>query len=155
MLVGVSAHEPKQLPDELIRLTWTLHRTLRQRQTPPTGETRRPLAQVEVLRLISSQPGISVREIGTALGMQPNNVSTLVTRLTRAGFIERRPSTHDRRFVELHPTGKMITAGAEVDDSLTKAITEALSRLPPQSAERIAAALPDLWDLARALAPTT
>jgi len=150
----VSDPAPHQLPDELIRLAWTLHRTLRQRQRPPTGESRRPLAQVEVLRLISSQPGISVREIGAALDMQPNNVSTLVGRLTRDGFIDRRPSPHDRRFVELHPTGKMIAAGAQVDNSLTVAITEALSRLSPQSAERITAALPDLWGLARALSPT-
>ncbi|MFJ2262216.1 hypothetical protein ACIOKD_28465 [Streptomyces sp. NPDC087844] len=62
-----------RLPDDLVRLAWTLHRALRQRQTPPTGQSTRPLAQVEVLRLIDSRPGISVREIATALRMQPNN----------------------------------------------------------------------------------
>ncbi|MFF2652711.1 MarR family winged helix-turn-helix transcriptional regulator [Streptomyces sp. NPDC058045] len=151
----MSEREPEHLPDDLVRLAWTLHRALRQRQTTPTGESTRPLAQVEVLRLIESRPGISVRDIATALRMQPNNVSTLVTRLTRDGFIDRRPSPHDRRFVELHPTGKMITAGGEVNESLSKAITEALRQLPPGAGQRIGAALPDLWELARTLAPAS
>ncbi len=150
----MSEREPERLPDDLIRLAWTLHRALRQAQTPPTGQSTRPLAQVEVLRLIDSRPGISVREIATALSMQPNNVSTLVTQLTRDGFIDRRSSAHDRRFVELHPTGKMITAGDEVNESLSKAITEALQHLPAGAEQRISAALPDLWELARTLAPT-
>ncbi|WP_078655528.1 MarR family winged helix-turn-helix transcriptional regulator [Streptomyces fulvoviolaceus] len=149
----MSERPSEQLPSDLVRLVWTLHRVLRQRQTPPTGESARPLAQVEVLRLVESQPGVSVRQVATALGMQSNNVSTLVTQLTRDGFIDRRPSAHDRRFVELHPTGKMITAGTEVNDSLSKAITEALQQLPPQAEQRITAALPELWELARALAP--
>ncbi|WP_051813103.1 MarR family winged helix-turn-helix transcriptional regulator [Streptomyces sp. NRRL S-340] len=150
----MSERESEQLPDDLIRLAWTLHRALRQRQTPPTGQPTRPLAQVEVLRLIDSRPGISVGEIATALSMQPNNVSTLVTRLTRDGFIDRRPGEHDRRYVELHPTGKMITAGEEVNESLSKAIKEALQQLPAGAGQRISAALPDLWELARILAPT-
>jgi DNA-binding MarR family transcriptional regulator len=150
----VSERESERLPGDLVRLVWTLHRVLRQRQIPPTGQSARPLAQVEVLRLVDSRPGISVREVAAALGMQPNNVSTLVTQLTRDGFIDRRPGAHDRRFVELHPTGKMVTAAKEVDDSLSEAITEALQHLPPRTEQRISAALPELWELARALAPT-
>ncbi|MET7512237.1 MarR family transcriptional regulator [Streptomyces sp. NPDC005480] len=143
----------QELPLDLVRLTWTLHRALRQRQTPPSGEAARPLAQVEVLRLIDSRPGISVRDIAQTLGMQPNNVSTLVTHLHRDGFLERRQNPQDRRFVELHPTGKMIAAGGEVNDSLQKEIGSVLAELSPEAVERITAAVPDLWDLAAALAP--
>ncbi|MFD4603078.1 MarR family winged helix-turn-helix transcriptional regulator [Streptomyces sp. NPDC058464] len=142
------------LPVELTRVVWTLHRVLQQRQSPPAGESRRPLAQVEVLRLVDSQPGISVGDVATALGMQPNNVSTLVTQLTNDGFLERRPSARDKRYVELHPTGKMRTAAGQVDASLSVVINEALEQLSPQVAERITEALPGLWDLAKALAPS-
>ncbi|MFC9502830.1 MarR family winged helix-turn-helix transcriptional regulator [Streptomyces sp. NPDC057002] len=147
----MSEQQTEQLPGDLVRLVWTLHRALNQRQAPPTGQSPRPLAQVEVLRLVDGQPGISVREVAAALSMQPNNVSTLVTQLSRDGFIDRRPSTHDRRFAELYPTGKMITASSEVNEGLNKAITEALDQLPPQAAQRISAALPELWELARTL----
>jgi DNA-binding MarR family transcriptional regulator len=149
----VSEREPEQLPGDLVRLVWTLHRVLRQRQAPPSGQPVRPLAQVEVLRLVDDQPGISVREIATALSMQPNNVSTLVTQLIQDGFISRRVSSRDRRFVELHPTGKMTRAGNEVNESLNEAIADALRQLPPQAEQRISAALPELWELAHALTP--
>ncbi|MFC9502783.1 MarR family winged helix-turn-helix transcriptional regulator [Streptomyces sp. NPDC057002] len=151
----MSQRKSEQLPVDLVRLVWTLHRVLRRRQAPPPGESARPLAQVEVLRLVDSQPGITVREVAAALGMQPNNVSTLVTRLTRDVFIDRRHGTHDRRFVELHPTGKMLIAGGEVNESLDKAISGALRQLPPEAEQRISAALPELWELARALARTS
>ncbi|MCS0601434.1 MarR family transcriptional regulator [Streptomyces sp. LP11] len=139
------------LPAELVRLTWTLHRALLQRQTPPSGETARPLAQVEVLRLVASQPGISVRGVAEALRMQPNNVSTLVTRLQRDGLLDRRRSEHDRRAAELHPSERSLAAGAEVNDSLHRAIGDALDRLDPAAVARITEALPDLMDLVRAL----
>ncbi|MFF5147950.1 MarR family winged helix-turn-helix transcriptional regulator [Streptomyces sp. NPDC013157] len=141
---------------QLVRVIWTLHRVLYQRQSTPGGESRRrPLAHVEVLRLVESRPGIGVREAAVALGMQPNNVSTIVTQLVRDGFLERRTSTHDKRYVELHPTDKMRTMGGEVDDSLHNAITEALGQLPPETSRRITASLPDLWELARTLTPAS
>ncbi|MBD3007599.1 MarR family winged helix-turn-helix transcriptional regulator [Streptomyces sp. 5-10] len=144
---------PQEPSVQLARVIWTLHRVLHQRQSPPSGEHRRPLAQVEVLRLVDSQPGLSVREVATVLGMQPNNVSTLVTQLARDGYLERRTSGHDKRYVELHPTDKMRTAAGEVDASLGTAIAEALRQLPPEASQRIASALPDLWELAQALTP--
>ncbi|MEV1066913.1 MarR family transcriptional regulator [Streptomyces sp. NPDC050263] len=139
-------------PVQLIRVIWTLHRVLNQRQAPPIGETRRPLAQVEVLRLVESQPGISVRGVATTLRMQPNNVSTLVTQLARDGYLERRTNTQDKRYVELHPTDKMHTAISEVNESLNEAITEVLEQLPPEASQRIIDAIPDLWELAQTLA---
>jgi DNA-binding MarR family transcriptional regulator len=141
------------MPVELVRLVWTLHRILRQRQTPPTGEIPRPPAQIEVLRLVDSRPGISVREVAGALGMRPNNVSTLVSQLSRDGFLERRIGAQDKRVVELHPTERMVAAADEVNESLHELITKALDELPPEASDRIAAALPDLWRLARTLTP--
>lgn len=143
------------MPVELVRLVWTLHRILRLRQSPPAGESARPLAQIEVLRLVDSRPGINVREVAGALGMRPNNVSTLVSQLCKDGFLERRTGVEDKRVVELHPTERMLAAADEVNESLHVLITQALEQLPPQASERIAAALPELWHLARTLTPPT
>lgn len=150
----MSNYSAESLPAELVRLTWALHRALLQRQTPPAGEATRPLAQVEVLRLVASQPGISVRGVAEALRMQPNNVSTLVSRLQRDGLLERRRSEHDRRAAELHPSERSLAAGAEVNDSLHRAIGDALSHLDPAAVTRITDALPDLEELIRALPST-
>ncbi|MFJ6900676.1 MarR family winged helix-turn-helix transcriptional regulator [Streptomyces hokutonensis] len=141
-----------QLADELPRVVWTLHRLLRQKQETPAGEHPRPPAQVELLRLVESEPGISVREVAETLRMQANNVSTLVSQLVKAGYLDRRPHPDDRRIVQLYPTEKMHATSVEIAKGLSAGVTEALEQLSPQARKRLAAALPDLAELGQVLA---
>ncbi|WP_063005817.1 MarR family winged helix-turn-helix transcriptional regulator [Nocardia salmonicida] len=139
------------LPADVTRTTWTLHRALRQSQGSPRGENPRPLAQVEVLKLVDSRPGITIREISEELHMQANNVSTLVSNLVKDGFMERHTDPEDRRVVKLHPTPKMLAASTELADRLDAGVSDALATLSEKARARIAAALPDLRTLAEAL----
>jgi DNA-binding MarR family transcriptional regulator len=120
---------------------------------PPKGQKVRPQAQVELLQLVSAQPGVSVREAAEALRMQPNNVSSLVSILARDGFLRRVPDPVDRRIVRLRPTAKMRKAGAQIDFELQHDVAAALAELPAASAKRIRAAVPDLWALVERLTP--
>ena len=113
----------------------------------------RPQAQVELLQLVSAQPGVSVREAAEALRMQPNNVSSLVSILARDGFLRRVPDPADRRIVRLKPTAKMRKAGARIDSELRRDIATALAELPAASTKRLRAAIPDLWALVERLTP--
>ncbi|WP_329410390.1 MarR family transcriptional regulator [Nocardia vinacea] len=139
------------LPAEVTRTTRTLHRAMRQNQGSPRGEKPRPLAQVEVLNLVDNKPGITVREISESLHMQANNVSTLISSLVKDGFLERRTDPTDGRVVRLHPTPKMVAAGAELADRLDTGVAAALAQLSEQARGRIAAALPDLRALAEVI----
>ncbi|MEU3010161.1 MarR family winged helix-turn-helix transcriptional regulator [Nocardia asteroides] len=139
------------LPADLTRTMWALNRALRQSQGSPQGENPRPLAQVEVLKLVDSKPGITVREIAETLHMQANNVSTLISSLTKDGFLERRTDPADGRVVQLHPTPKMLAASTELAERLDAGVSGALTQLSEQAQARIAAALPDLRALAAAL----
>jgi DNA-binding MarR family transcriptional regulator len=141
------------IPEELTRLVWTLHRRLLQAQRPPAGENVRPPAQVELLRLVAAEPGITVRQAASALRMQAHNVSSLVTILVRDGYFDRVPDPADRRYMQLHPTDKMRAAALQADSSLYAGVAQALDSLPSESAGRIADALPELWKLAENLAP--
>jgi DNA-binding MarR family transcriptional regulator len=58
-------------------------------------------AQMELLRLIRRQPGVSVADAATELGLAPNSVSTLVGQLNDAGLIRRAPDPADRRVARL------------------------------------------------------
>jgi len=142
-----------RLPADLTRIVWTLHRRLLQGQKTPAGENVRPPAQVELLRLVADEPGITVRQAAAALRMQPHNVSTLVTRLVNDGYFDRVPDPADRRHIQLFPTTKMLATTAESRAGLYAGVSAALNELPPESANRIAQALPDLWLLAERLAP--
>lgn len=152
-MVKVRRPTDTEVPGELVSLVWTLHRTLLRATKPPEGQEVRPQAQVELLQLVSAQPGVSVREAAEALRMRPNNVSSLVSILVRDGFLRREPAPADRRIVRLKPTAKMRKAGAWVDSELRRDVAAALDELPAAAAKRIRAAVPDLWALVQRLAP--
>lgn len=140
-----------ELPGDLASLVWTLQRTLLKARKSPEGQRRRPRAQVELLQLVTDQPGISVREAAEALRMQANNVSSLVSVLVADGFLQRVPDPADRRLIRLQPTEQMHRARAYVDAELHNDMAIALAELPPTAAKRIRAALPDLWALVERL----
>ena len=69
------------------------------------GSTRRPHeSQAELLRLVGRQPGISVREAATELGLVPNTASTLVSKLAADGLLIRSVDADDRRVGRLRLT---------------------------------------------------
>ncbi len=57
---------------------------------------------------IGRKPGISVKELADILHVDKSGVSRLVEDLVQKGFVERKPSVKDRRFVtlELLPKGQ-------------------------------------------------
>lgn len=140
-----------ELPGDLASLVWTLQRTLLKARKPPEGQRVRPRAQVELLQLVTDQPGISVREAAETLRMQPNNVSSLVSVLVNDGFLQRVADPADRRLIRLQPTEQMHRARSYVDTELHNDIAAALAELPAAAAKRIRAAIPDLWALVEKL----
>ena len=61
-------------------------------------------SQAEMLRLVGRQPGISVREAATELGLVPNTASTLVSKLAADGLLIRTVDSDDRRVGRLRLT---------------------------------------------------
>ncbi len=61
-------------------------------------------SQVELLRLVGRQPGISVREAATELALVPNTASTLVSKLVADGMLVRSVDPDDRRVGRLQLT---------------------------------------------------
>jgi DNA-binding MarR family transcriptional regulator len=61
-------------------------------------------SQAELLRLVGRQPGISVRQAATELGLVPNTASTLVSKLVADGLLIRSVDADDRRVGRLRLT---------------------------------------------------
>jgi DNA-binding MarR family transcriptional regulator len=59
-----------------------------------------------ILRLLSRSPGISQQDLAKRLRMHASRLVGVLDELGERGLVERRPSTKDRRFYELHLTGK-------------------------------------------------
>lgn len=69
-----------------------------------------------VLSLIAHNPGITSRQLCTALNIQPPNLVGMISQLQRRELITRRPHPHDGRAMGLHltPEGRKMMKQAEV-----------------------------------------
>jgi len=98
-------------------------------------------SQAELLRLVGRQPGISVSAAAAELGLAANTASTLVSKLSTEGLLERTPDPDDRRVGRLHltpPAQKLADASRaarraalaealdELDDDDTRALAEGM-----------------------------
>ena len=114
----------------------------------PLGVTA---VQAEALLIIADGQPVSIADLGARMAADPGHPSRLADRLAAAGWIERRPSPHDRRRTDLTltPDGedlvrRIIAARQPYFDRAAAALVEA----------GLADVLPDvrrLLDLVRAL----
>lgn len=82
-----------------------------------------------VLTLIAHNPGITSRQLCTALDILPPNLVGLIKSLDKRGLIERHPHPTDRRAQGLHlsPAGKKLQKSAQ--NTVTALEKEAAGRL--------------------------
>jgi DNA-binding MarR family transcriptional regulator len=128
-----------------------LRRSLRRAVNSSGRFTTLSEAQIELVLLVELAPGTRVSEAAVSLGLAPNTVSTLVSRLMEAGMIERAPDPSDRRGGLL-----MLTAAGEQGLRAWRRqraliLETALSRLDAADGSAIETATPALWRLSRVL----
>jgi DNA-binding MarR family transcriptional regulator len=99
---------------------------------------------VELLRLIRRQPGVSVADAATELGLAPNSVSTLVGQLNDAGLIRRAPDPADRRVARLTLTSAARRYTEAWHDRRSAVAASAISQLTARDRVLLESALPVL-----------
>ena len=135
---------PGAVADELSTLLGRLHRTLRRAARSDLPDEPLPAAQIEVLRVVQSQPGIGVKAVATELGTAPNTVSTLVGDLTASGYLDRSPNPGNRRAVRLTVTPAATDLIDGYTDHRRRIATAAADQLDQSDLDALAAALPAL-----------
>ncbi|MEM9702890.1 MAG: MarR family transcriptional regulator [Planctomycetota bacterium] len=60
--------------------------------------------QCQMLGMLAAHGSLSQTQVAGLMGVEPSSVARLVDRMTRDGWIERRPDPHDRRRTLLYPT---------------------------------------------------
>jgi DNA-binding MarR family transcriptional regulator len=105
-----------------------------------------------LLNVLGAHEGAIQQEIGSAMGIDPSTMVSLIDELEKAGLAKRRPHPTDRRAreVAITPKGRRVLEQArrlavEVEDEVLRGLTEAerrqlltllrraLSSAPPQS----------------------
>jgi DNA-binding MarR family transcriptional regulator len=98
-------------------------------------------SQAELLRLVARQPGISVSEAAADLGLAANTASTLVSKLTAGGLLNREADPADRRVGRLRLTESAQRIADTSRTARRAALTEVLDTLDDTEIDQLTAGL--------------
>ena len=110
-----------------------------------------PQSQAELLRLVGRQPGTSVREAATELGLVSNTASTLVSKLAADGLLIRSVDADDRRVGRLQLTEPAQRIADESRAARRAMLAGVLDELHADQVERLAGGLEVLAEMTRML----
>ncbi|HEX9043179.1 MAG TPA: MarR family transcriptional regulator [Trebonia sp.] len=109
------------------------------------------VAQLELLGALAEHPGARPGQLARLLNMRPNTVTTIVNALTAKRLVARVTASDDRRAVELTVTEAGQQAVLAWQATNAAVLHLALSTLPARQQRALAAAVPALDALARAV----
>lgn len=103
--------------------------------------------EYSVLVLIDANPGVYLRQLGSALEMSPPNLVPVLDRLIRRNLIKRQASLEDRRLQSLHLTtpGQYLLSQVETEVEIFERTLE--SRLSTTELRHMSSALKKLAKL--------
>jgi DNA-binding MarR family transcriptional regulator len=128
-----------------------LRRALRRGARVADPENKLAVAQLEVLAALTENPGSRPGQLARQLHMRPNTVTTIVNALSAQGMLSRVSAAGDRRAIELTPTDAGWEAVLAWQATNAAVLHLALSTLSAQQRRALAAAVPALDALARAI----
>ncbi|MEV0324105.1 MarR family winged helix-turn-helix transcriptional regulator [Streptomyces sp. NPDC050658] len=136
---------------ELTPPLYALSRVLRFQGMEEAGLWRLPPSELELMRYVHAEPGVTVSVLARELGLHASNVSATVRGLVNAGHLEREKDPNDGRVVRLKPTLKAEQGMALIENAWSEIFADALATLSEEQRAALAASVPALDALAAAL----
>jgi DNA-binding MarR family transcriptional regulator len=144
---GGPAPPPDGLAEGIARLRRALRRGAR---VADPGNTL-AVAQLELLAALADRPGARPGQLARQLNMRANTVTTIVNALSARGMLDRVAADDDRRAVRLTVTESGRQAVLAWQTTNAAVLHLALSTLPARQRRALAAAVPAIDALARAV----
>lgn len=146
---AADAAAPRRLPPLLRRAWYALNQAFRQRIV----HLRITPDQFSILRWLSEgdPAGLTQREITALMASDPNTVASTLSRMERAGLVQRSPHEKDRRANRVRLTSEGASVFAQARDIALALQKRVLAALPPERMEQF---LLDLEIIANACAAT-
>ena len=98
-----------------------------------------------VMSVIHHNPGVTSRQLCTALNLLPPNLVGLVQDLQSRGLIEKKPHPRDGRAVGLYPTPQGRQLMAEAESTAVALESDRAHRLSPQERQTLLALLQKIY----------
>jgi DNA-binding MarR family transcriptional regulator len=148
---GFAGPRPPSHPDGLADAIARLRRALRRGARVADPSNPLAVAQLELLSALVENPGSRPGQLAQLLHMRPNTVTTIVNALAAHGMVSRVGSDYDRRAIELTATSAGQEAVRVWQATNARVLQVALATLSAQQRRVLAAALPALDALGRAV----
>ena len=132
---------------QLVDLIISMQRKLRSQAGDPWPDSPLSQAQAELVRLVRREPGVTVAGAAARLGLAPNTISTLVTRLVENDVLLRETDRRDARVVRLRLTASANRRVQRWRDRRSSYVDDLLETLPVREQEQIRRAVPALEHL--------
>ncbi|MFD7326589.1 MarR family winged helix-turn-helix transcriptional regulator [Streptomyces sp. NPDC059875] len=130
---------------------YALSRVLRFQGVEEAGLWRLPPSELELMRYVHAEPGVTVSVLARELGLHVSNVSATVRGLVNGGLLEKEKDPHDRRITRLRPTLKADQGMALIENAWVEIFADGLATLDGPEREALAGAVPALEALGAAL----
>nr|WP_279288980.1 MarR family transcriptional regulator [Anaerosolibacter carboniphilus] len=95
-------------------------------------------SQILVLSLLYNHLELRISEIASSIGLPDSNVSGIIDRLEKAGYVERSRNTKDRRVVNVKLTDKVNEIKNEFDLNLEEYFQQLLEKNTQKEIDEIA-----------------
>lgn len=105
------------------------------------------LTQARILYEIAHQEGVTAKQLGEQLRLDPGYLSRLLARFEKARLVARKTSGQDGRVRHLALTSKGRAASATLDQRSTADVDELLRRLTPAGRQKLVASMQSIEDL--------
>jgi DNA-binding MarR family transcriptional regulator len=151
MSLVIAEPSPAELTADLAKVLARIGRGLRYRTRAAREALDVTHSEAELLKLLDRKPGIRVQDAALELGIASNSVSTLVKQLTRAGLVQRAADPLDGRVAQLRLSPLAAEWVTRVGNAREAAIERALDALDEAERARLAAALPAMVRLSKAI----
>lgn len=142
---------PAALGEELYGLLASIRRSARRRAGRPAEFSALTGAQLELVRLVRRNPGLSVADAAQELRLAANTVSTLVRQVCELGLLRRSVDESDRRVARLDLPADVRRKVDAWRDRRVVLVGEAIAGLSPRERQQLAKALPALAHVAEVL----
>jgi DNA-binding MarR family transcriptional regulator len=137
--------------DQFFALMASIRRSGRTLADQPDQLSSLTNSQVDLVRLVLRQPGISVAQAAAGLRLAPNTVSTLVRQLTERGMLVRLVDPSDRRVARLELAARLSHQLADYRDRRVAMLAGVMHRLPDDEQDMLRRGLAVLETVAEEL----
>ncbi|MFC7308901.1 MarR family winged helix-turn-helix transcriptional regulator [Streptomyces monticola] len=131
---------PEARPQRLLKAFKQAELRIRAAKETATRSAGLSRAQYVVLQTVSADPGVTAAELARRGEVTPQTMSVLLTRMEKAGLIERKPHPRHCGVMEIHPTGDGIARFKAADEQLgqvERRLRDSLSKAEQEQFEEL------------------